>query len=103
MGEREKKVSLPVGIPRSFLVKLTRVLERLPVLVHGILPELPTLSPDQVRRVTIIVLRSTRRSTESVKVSTRTVVSLSRTTPLLRPISLTNLSLQWVVSHITVK
>ena len=57
-----KQVSLHVGIPRSSHVKLTRVYARWPALELGIQVESNFLLLVPVRKVTTIVLRSTRRS-----------------------------------------
>lgn len=57
------QVSLLVGVPRSFPVRPTKVCVRWPVLEPGIPVVCPSPLPGLDRRATIIVLKSTRRST----------------------------------------
>merc|ERR1712141_155840 len=102
--ERDTKVLLLVGIPRSFPARRTRVCVRLLVLEHGILPVLVSLLPVLDRKDTITELRSTRRSTVWDRVSTRKTAKSSATTlPLILTCLRTRPSLPWVVSHIMVR
>merc|ERR1712113_339929 len=98
------KVLHPVGTLRSYLAKHTRVCVRLLVLELGILPVLVSLWLVLVKRDTIIVLKSTRRSTVWDRESTRRTARLSATMP---PLNLTcqrtRPSHPWVASPIMVK
>merc|ERR1712147_169169 len=91
-----------VGTRRSCRARLTRVSARSPVLVHGIRPVSPSQLPVPVRRVTITVPRSTRRSTALAPVTTPSMASSSRTTPPPRSTSLTRASTLLVASSTTV-
>merc|ERR1712088_921867 len=83
------------GTVRNCHVRHTRVSERSLVSVHGILPESSSPLPVLVKRVTIIVQRSTRRSTISVMDSTPRTGSWSKTMHLPNTIWPINLSTQW--------
>merc|ERR1712212_1289646 len=76
---------------------------RSPVLVHGIHLVLPSPLPDLVKRVTITVPKSTRRSTESELVTTKSMARWSPTMVPPKSMSLTSQSIQLVVSSTTVK
>merc|ERR1712141_609022 len=90
------------GTQRNFPERLTRVSARSPVSEHGIHPESPSPLLDPVKRDTIIVPKSTRRSTVSAPDTTLLMANLSKTTVQLLSTSLTNPSIQSVVSFTTV-
>merc|ERR1739838_1294346 len=95
-------VSPQDGTQRNSHARLTRVSARSPVLVHGIHLVLPSQLLVPVKRVTITVPRSTRRSTASAPATTPSMASRSRTTPPPRATSLTSQSTQSAVSFTTV-
>ena len=96
-------VSPQDGTQRNSQEKLTRVSARSPVLVHGIHLVSPSLLPDLVKRVTTTVPKSTRRSTESELVTTKSMARWSLTMVPPKSMSLTSQSIQSVVSSTTVK
>merc|ERR1711865_197707 len=99
----DEKVSPVDGVPRNFPEKLIEVSERSPVSEPGIHREYRTPLLEEDKKVTIIELRSTRRSTDSAPATKpKTVLSTSTTVPP-RLISPRNPSIQLVASLITVR
>merc|ERR1712048_469624 len=77
---RVEKVSPQDGVPRNFLEKLIEVLEKSLVSVLGIQQEYPLPSLGVVKKVTTTVLRSTKKSTDSVPVTKPKMVKSTKTT-----------------------
>merc|ERR1712184_23196 len=98
-----EKASPHDGVPRNFPGKPTEVSGKSLVSVLGIQQGYPLLSPGVAKKVITTVLRSTKKSTDSVPVTKPKTVKSTKTTLPPKPTGPINLSTQSVDSPTTVR